>query len=65
MGSRGVTKGREALAAKLTGIRGARVVLVFDGKAGEAESVIPAAGGAPEVVVTAGGDESRAGRETA
>ena len=38
MMQRKVTKGRDELAAKLTGVSGGKVVLVFDGKKGEAES---------------------------
>ena len=63
MAHRKVTKGREALAARLAGIRPARVTLVFDGKRGELPSE---SGSNPRVVVTSGGDEeSGADRETA
>lgn len=64
MSQRKVTKGREALAEKLSGVRGGPCVLVFDGKRGEEASV--SAGKDPLVVVTAGGDESDgSGRITA
>jgi len=63
MSHRKVTKGREALRDKLSGIRGSAVTLVFDGKAGEAESDD---GSNPRMVVTHGGDASTGeGRETA
>lgn len=61
MATRKVTKGRDALAAKLAGCMGREVVLVFDGKQGEAPS---SSGTDPRVVVTAGG-ESGFERETA
>ena len=57
MAHRKVTKGREALAARLAGIRPARVTLVFDGKRGELPSE---SGSNPRVVVTSGGDEESA-----
>jgi predicted RNA-binding protein with PIN domain len=63
MGHRKVTKGREQLAAKISGIRGSQVIIVFDGKRGEAATV---SGSDPQVVVTAGGDEATgAERQTA
>lgn len=54
MAHRKVTRGRDELAAKISGIRGARTVLVYDGKRGEAPSL---AGSNPQVVVTSGGDD--------
>ena len=54
MSHRKVTKGRTELAAKLAGIKGARTVLVFDGKRGEAAST---SGSNPQVVITNGGNE--------
>ena len=62
MGQRKVTKGRDALAAKLAGMNVGRCVLVFDGKAGEAAKT---RGTDPVIVVTKGGDEFRTGRVTA
>jgi hypothetical protein len=63
MAHRKVTKGRDELAAKLAGIRPAKVTIVFDGKRGEAESD---SGSNPRVVVTRGGEEeSGEDRETA
>jgi len=62
MAHRKVTKGREEMAAKLAGIRGARCVLVFDGRRGEATST---SGNDPQVVVTEGGDEEGNDRVTA
>ena len=63
MAQRKVTKGREALAEKMAGIRPAKVTLVFDGRKGEAESV---SGSNPRVVITQGGAEDTGeGRETA
>ena len=63
MAHRKVTKGREALAAKLAGIRPAKVTIIFDGKRGESESV---SGTNPRIVVTKGGSEdSGEDRETA
>mmetsp|Transcript_5195 Transcript_5195/g.13651 ORF Transcript_5195/g.13651 Transcript_5195/m.13651 type:complete len:152 (+) Transcript_5195:2-457(+) len=54
MMQRKVTKGRELLAEKLAGVKGSKIVLVFDGKKGEEES---SSGIDPEVVVTFGGNE--------
>lgn len=63
MSHRKVTKGRDELAAKLAGIRGSQVTLVFDGKRGEGASD---SGSDPRVVVTRGGnEETGADRETA
>lgn len=62
MSHRKVTKGRDELAAKLTGIRGMRTVIVFDGRRGEASST---SGSDPQVVVTSGGDDEGVDRETA
>ena len=63
MAHRKVTKGRDALAAKLQGIRPAKVTLVFDGKRGEQENEY---GSNPRIVVTRGGEEdSGEDRETA
>ena len=62
MSHRKVTKGRQELAAQLRGVRGAKTVIVFDGKRGEAAV---SDGTNPQVVVTSGGDEDGAGRETA
>lgn len=63
MSHRKVTKGRDELAAKLSGIRGCQVVLVYDGKRGEAASTRD---GDPQVIVTYGGeDETGDQRETA
>ena len=57
MMQRKVTKGRENLAEKLSAVKeGAfQIVLVFDGRKGEAASVV---GEHPQVVVTSGGDET-------
>ena len=60
MAQRKVTKGREALAARLAGVRGAEVVLVFDGREGESHVE---SGHDPRVVVTSGGEGSE--RESA
>ena len=62
MMQRKVTKGRELLTEKLSGIKGGKVVLVFDGKKGEAES---SSGSDPQVVVTYGGDENGEARQSA
>ena len=63
MAHRKVTKGREALAEKMAGIRPMKVILVFDGRIGEAPSD---SGVNPRVVVTNGGDEETGeDRETA
>jgi hypothetical protein len=62
MMQRKVTKGRELLTEKLSGIKGGKVVLVFDGKKGEAES---SSGSDPQVVVTYGGDEHGDARQSA
>lgn len=61
MNQRKVTKGRDELAAKITGCRQGKMVLVFDGREGEA----PTSGGSdPQVVVTRGETEGTH-RETA
>ncbi len=63
MATRKVTKGRDALAAQLSGCRGREVVVVFDGKVGEQAST---SGTDPVVVVTRGGAEDGSyERETA
>ena len=62
MMQRKVTKGRDELAAKLSGIKAGQYVLVFDGKKGEAEQEY---GEDPFVVITNGGDEQGEGRVTA
>ncbi len=54
MMQRKVTKGRDDLAGRLRGVRGAEVVIVFDGRDGEQASE---AGDDPRVVVTAGGGD--------
>ena len=55
MMQRKVTKGREALCGKLTGIKAGRVVIVFDGKPGEEFQSTEGADGL-QMVVTSGGD---------
>ena len=55
MSQRKVTRGREELAAKLTGVRNAEVVLVWDGRPGEVESI---KGSDPQVVITRGADDA-------
>ena len=62
MAHRKVTKGRDALSAKLAGIRPQKVTIVFDGKHGEAASE---SGSNPRIVVTRGGEEGGQDRETA
>ncbi|KAL1498929.1 hypothetical protein AB1Y20_013450 [Prymnesium parvum] len=54
MMQRKVSKGREVLAEKLSGVKASEVVLVFDGKRGEPDSTT---GSNPQVVITSGGDE--------
>lgn len=55
MMQRKVTKGREALCGKLSGIKNGRIIVVFDGKAGEAFQTTTDGDGI-EMVITAGGD---------
>ena len=63
MAHRKVTKGREALAAKLAGIKPVKVTLVFDGKHGESPSD---SGSNPRIVITQGStDDGSLERETA
>ena len=57
-----VTKGRENLTRKISGVKSREVILVFDGRAGEA---FERAGADPEVVVTAGGGDGGGTRMTA
>lgn len=57
-----VTKGRQRLAQKLGGPRSDEMVLVFDGKPGEAFQVV---GSNPQVVITEGGSEQGDGRVSA
>lgn len=62
MTQRKVTKGRDELAAKIAGCRQGQMVLVFDGREGEAESASD--GADPRVVITRGSAEGKP-RETA